>query len=229
MSREKELIIAIDGPSGAGKSTVGRLLAERMGYLYLDTGAMYRAVAYQAGTEGIDPEDEAALKGMMDRMEIELKRVADEDRVLVNGTDISAEIRSEKTGMLASRVSAIPSVREELVEMQRRLGERGGVVMEGRDIGTVVFPDADLKIYLDASPEERAKRRVLQLKEKGVSVDRAKTEADIRKRDHDDSTRKIAPLRKAGNAVVIDSDGLDTLQVVDRIMVHAEARRGSGR
>lgn len=221
MSRVKGLIIAIDGPSGAGKSTVSRLLADRMGYLYLDTGAMYRAVAYRAGAEGIVPEDEASLKALMERMEIELKRVAGEDRVLVNGTDISAEIRSEETGMLASRISAIPAVRDKLVEMQRKLGEQGGVVMEGRDIGTVVFPEADLKVYLDASPGERARRRVQQLMEKGEHVDRKKTEADIRKRDHDDSTRNIAPLRKAENAVVIDSDGLAAMQVVDRIQVHA--------
>lgn len=221
MSRVKGLIIAIDGPSGAGKSTVSRLLADRMGYLYLDTGAMYRAVAYRAGAEGIVPEDEASLKALMERMEIELKRVAGEDRVLVNGTDISAEIRSEETGMLASRISAIPAVRDKLVEMQRKLGEQGGVVMEGRDIGTVVFPEADLKVYLDASPGERARRRVQQLMEKGEHVDRKKTEADIRKRDHDDSTRNIAPLRKAENAVVIDSDGLAAMQVVDRIQIHA--------
>src|SRR3990172_10646500 len=163
MVKKKGLVIAIDGPSGAGKSTVARRLAKRLGYTYIDTGAMYRAIGWKAKQEGIDPANETALAGLCGRIQVLLTNDSDDPRIAVDGIDVSEAIRTPEMGMMASAVSKSPAVRARLLSLQRDLGARGGVVMDGRDIGTVVFPDAEVKFYLDASPEERGRRRYREL------------------------------------------------------------------
>jgi len=171
---KKGPVIAIDGPSGAGKSTIAKLLAQRLGYTYIDTGAMYRAIGWKAKRDGVDPADEGALAGLCAGTEVTIRHDADtHQRVLVNGIDVTDEIRTPEMGMLASTVSRSPAVRARLLTLQRMLGKEGGVVMDGRDIGTVIFPHAEVKFYLDASAEERGRRRWQELKEKGMDVDRA--------------------------------------------------------
>ncbi len=208
------MVIAIDGPSGAGKSTVARQLAQRLDFTYIDTGAMYRAVGWKAKQEGIDLSDEAALAALCGRTEVSLRHDQTGQRVLVDGRDVSAEIRTPEMGMLASAVSRSPAVRERLLVLQRKLGERGGVVMDGRDIGTVVFPCAEVKFYLDASAEERGKRRYAELRAGGQEVDLAAITAEIRERDRQDSTRAIAPLRRAADALYLDSSAMTIEEVV---------------
>ena len=215
---KKGLVVAIDGPSGAGKSTIARMLAQRLGYIYIDTGAMYRAIGWKAKRERIDPADEAALAGLCSRTEVSIKKDNSDPRFYVDGLDVSGEIRTPEMGMMASAVSRSPAVRSRLLELQRELGRQGGVVMDGRDIGTVVFPDAQVKFYLDASPEERGKRRYLELKEKGMAVNLARITSEIRERDHQDSMRAIAPLKKADDAVLIDATSLSIQQVLDRML-----------
>ena len=177
--KKNGLVIAIDGPSGAGKSTAARILAERLGYLYIDTGAMYRAIGWKAKREGIDPDDEAKLEDLCGRTEVTIKMDNSDLRFFVNGFDVTGEIRTPEMGMMASAVSKSPAVRARLLTLQRELGKGSGVVMDGRDIGTVVFPDADVKFYLDASAGERGKRRYLELKAKGMDVDRAQITKEI--------------------------------------------------
>ncbi len=217
MKKKNGLVIAIDGPSGAGKSTVARLLARRMGYIYIDTGAMYRSVGWKSKREGIDPGDEAALAGLCSRTEVTIKLDNSDPRFYVDGTDVTGEIRTAEMGMMASAVSRSPAVRTRLLVLQRELGRQGGVVMDGRDIGTVVFPDADVKFYLDASAEERGKRRYLELKAKGEGVELAQITREIRERDLQDSSRTIAPLKKADDALLIDSSNLTVDQVLERM------------
>ncbi len=210
-------IVTIDGPSGVGKSTVSRRVAAELGYTYLDTGAMYRAVAYGCSKAGVDTADSAAVTPLLDRMEIALlPPEPDEDdvRVLLNNEDISGAIRTSEMGMLASGVSALPVVRKKLTALQRNMGHKGRLVAEGRDTGTVVFPGAAWKFFLDAAPEERAGRRVEQLRAKGEQVDEQELLAQIIKRDRDDRERTIAPLCKADDAVVIDSSHLNVDEVV---------------
>jgi cytidylate kinase len=217
---EKKAVVTIDGPSGAGKSTISRRLAARLHYTFLDTGAMYRAVGFKVREAGLaldNEADRAALPALLDEIEIDLAPAAsadEETRVFVNGQEVSAAVRTAAMGMVASRVSAEPIVREKLTEMQRRLGAKGGVVAEGRDTGTVVFPQAEYKFYLDATPEERAHRRQLQLKEKGQEVEYGELLAQIIKRDHDDATRSLAPLKPAPDAVVVDASAMDIEEVV---------------
>jgi CMP/dCMP kinase len=226
MQNERQgLVIAIDGPSGAGKSTVARLLARRLGYTYIDTGALYRAVGWKAKQEGIDPADGAALDALCERIDVSLGHDSDGQRVFLNGQDISGEIRTPEMGMLASAVSMSPAVRARLLTLQRNLGERGGVVMDGRDIGTVVFPKADVKIFLDAGAEERGRRRYRELRDKGMPVDLATITAEIRARDQQDSSRKIAPLRPAPDAVTVDSSAMTIDEVVEA-MLAVIARKG---
>lgn len=208
------LVIAIDGPSAAGKSTIARLLAKRLGYVYIDTGAMYRAFGWKALKEGIDTKDESALAGLAGRTEIIIEKDNDNPRIYVDGRDVTDEIRTPEMGMAASDVSKSPAVRSRLLLLQRRLGERGGVVMDGRDIGTVVFPDADIKFYLDASAEERGRRRFLELKAKGLDVDLAEITRQIIERDEQDKSRALAPLRPAPDAVTIDSSSLSIEEVL---------------
>lgn len=220
--RADGLVIAIDGPSGAGKSTVAHLLAERLGYLQIDTGAMYRAVAYLMHQNGIDPDDLAAVERLCSRIDIRLDRSDGLQRVFANGQDVTARIRTPEMSLLTSRISALRPVREAMMQAQRRMGDRGGVVLEGRDIGTVVFPDADVKFFLSASAEERGRRRYLELVAKGEQVTLADTIQAVISRDLQDSQRDLAPLRMAGDAIAVDSSGrsidevLETMETVCR-------------
>ena len=220
----KGLVIAIDGPSGAGKSTVAKLLARRMDYTYIDTGAMYRAIGWQAKQDGIDTSSERSLTDLCRRMDVTITHDGDGQRVLVNGRDVSGEIRTPEMGMLASAVSRSPAVRAHLLTLQRKLGAQGGVVMDGRDIGTVVFPDADVKFFLDASAEERGRRRYVELKEKGMDVDLATITEEIRVRDQQDSTRALAPLRQAPDALYVDSSDLALDAVVRTLLAQIEKK-----
>jgi CMP/dCMP kinase len=212
-------IVTIDGPSGSGKGTISRAIAKRIGWHLLDSGALYRLVALAGLRAGLAPEDEqghARLAGAMDvSFEVDDRN---EERVVLEGQDVTAEIRSETAGQGASRVAAWPVVRSALLERQRAFAEPPGLVADGRDMGTVVFPQADLKIFLTASPEERAQRRYKQLKDKGSGVSLAALSREITERDLRDSTRTVAPLKPAPDARVIDSTGLSIEAVVNRIL-----------
>jgi cytidylate kinase len=217
-NRADGLVIAIDGPSGAGKSTVAHLLAERLGYLQIDTGAMYRAVAYLMHQGEIDPDDPAEVERLCSTVDIRLERWNGLQRVLANGQDVTARIRTPEMSLLTSRISALRPVREAMMQAQRRMGARGGVVLEGRDIGTVVFPDADVKFFLSASAEERGRRRYLELVAKGEQVTLEDTIQAVASRDLQDSQRDLAPLRMAGDAIAIDSSGRTIDEVLDSMV-----------
>lgn len=224
----KNLIIAIDGPSGVGKSTLSKVLSHELGYLNLDTGAMYRTVALAASRLGIDANDHTALRQLCDDIVIEFSRNNGEERVLLNGDDVSSEIRSPQISLLTAEVAACPDVRHAMVARQRELGAGGGVVLEGRDIGTVVFPQADVKFFLKASSEVRGQRRFLELQSKGADVDLARTIAEVEARDMADTNRTTSPLMQAEDAVVIDTTELDIPQVLERMFaVIADRRRSS--
>ncbi len=213
-------IITIDGPAGVGKSTISRKVAARYGFTYLDTGAMYRAVAWYLVKHGIPSDDIPAVESVLDRITITLLPAEQEDGdvgVVLNGEDISAQIRTPAISMVASTVSALPAVREKLTAMQRQIGAQGRVVAEGRDTGTVVFPQASHKFYLDATPEARAGRRALQLRERGETVDEAQLLEMTIARDRQDSEREVAPLKKAEDAVLIDTTRLDADQVFEAL------------
>lgn len=216
--RERKLIVAIDGPAGAGKSTVAKRLAKELGYTYMDTGAMYRAFAWKVMEEGIDPGDEKELGGILRDISIELVERDGRPGVFLNGIDVTVRIRTPELSQMASRVSTSKIVREKMVELQRVMGSQGGVVAEGRDIGTVVFPQADVKIYLDASSRERARRRFEELRSQGGRVTMEETLAETEERDRRDKGRAVAPLRRAEDAVVIDSTNSGADRVVERIM-----------
>lgn len=216
--RPDGLVIAIDGPSGAGKSTVAHLLAERLGYLQIDTGAMYRAVAWLLDQAGIDPDDLEAVKRLCSTVDIRLERQAGLQRVIANGQDVSALIRTPEMSLMTSRVSALRPVREAMMQAQRRMGARGGVVLEGRDIGTVVFPDADVKFFLSASAEERGRRRYLELAARGQQVTLEETVRAVAERDLQDSQRDLAPLRMAADAIAVDSSGRSVDEVLDSMV-----------
>lgn len=220
-------IIAIDGPSGVGKSTLSKLLASELGFVNLDTGAMYRAVALAAARYGIDPEDAAALGRLADSIVIDFVRNSGHERVLLDGEDVSAAIRTPEISLLTSKVSACPAVREALVRRQRELCSRGGFVLEGRDIGTVVFPDADVKFFLVASAEERGRRRFLELQAKGASVDLARTIAEVEARDTADSQRDHSPLSKAADAVALDTTASSIDQVLAAMLQVIRSRQSS--
>ncbi len=222
--REK-FIIAIDGPSGAGKSTASKLLAKRLGYIYVDTGALYRAIAWKVKEKNIDSKDEAQLEDMCNKTDIKIRVVDSEQRVYVDGIDVSSYIRTPEIGMMSSKVSSVPCVRKRLLELQRQFGKEGGAVIEGRDIGTVVFPDAEVKFFLNASVEERGRRRYIELKGKGHDVNLEDTIEDIKKRDYNDSKRDIAPLCVAADAIVIDSTGLDAEGVVKKMLDEIKKRQ----
>ncbi|MDH3359510.1 MAG: (d)CMP kinase [Desulfobulbaceae bacterium] len=207
-------IITIDGPSGGGKSTVSQMLATRLNYTYLDTGAMYRAVGIKIVRSGIDENNENDLNQLLTNIDLRLTTDASGTRVYVDGDDVSEAIRTAEMGMVASRVSAIPAVRRTLTDLQQKIGKQGKIVAEGRDMGTVVFPNAPHKFYLDATPEERANRRHLQLIEKGDSSNYDELLQQIIKRDRDDSSRDLAPLKPATDAIIIDSSSIDAEAVV---------------
>ena len=223
MSRPRP-VIAIDGPAGVGKSTTSRELARRLGYTLVDTGALYRGVALAARERGVSWDDEAAVVAICPQ--IDLGFVSQEDgtpRLLLDGVDRGDDIRTPEMSSGASQVSAYPGVRRALLGIQRALGAEGGVVLEGRDIGTVVFPDAEVKLFLTASAEERARRRVKDLESRGISVDHDELLAQIRARDEADSTRAIAPLRPAEDAVILDSTSLDMEAVIQHVLELVES------
>jgi len=205
---EKGLIIAIDGPAASGKSTTAQLLAKKLGYLYIDTGAMYRACALKAKKMGIDINDEESIRNLLDFIDIQIENDNSKNRILLDGEDVSEDIRADDISSLASAISAIPAVRYKMVELQRKMGEKGSVILDGRDIGTFVFPDAEVKFFLTASPEIRAKRRWLELQQKGIDKDFSEVLADLVKRDNNDSQRALAPLKKAEDAIEIDTSNM---------------------
>ncbi len=216
----KHRSIAIDGPSGAGKSTLARSLAEALGYLYVDTGAIYRTVGLAACRAGVDPEDGAAVTNLLPGLEIDMGYGADGvQRMYLNGEDVSQAIRQHEISRWASCVSALPQVRAFLLDRQRRLAEEHDVVMDGRDIGTVVLPWADVKIFLTASPEARARRRWLELSQRGEQTDYETVLKDVLSRDEQDTSRAAAPLRQAEDAVLADTTQLDLKQSLD-LLVH---------
>ena len=210
-------VVTIDGPAGAGKSTISRLLAERLSFIYLDTGALYRAMAYDLTRKGYSG-NEKELSNLCRNIRVELQDLAGRLHVLVNGEDVTQKIRTEEIGLLASRISAVPVVRQILLSVQRDIAATGGVVAEGRDMGTVVFPDAEIKFFLDASVKERAGRRYRELCERGESTSLLDVESDILVRDRQDSERPIAPLIASPDAVRIDSTDKTISQVVDIMM-----------
>ena len=213
----KKLLITIDGPAGAGKTTVSRTLADRLGYRYIDTGALYRAVAYEVKSRGVNPKSETELADLCRRLQLGFKTGAKGLRLYSGATDISDRIRTPEISMLASSVSAIAVVREYLLDVQRDIGRHKEAVFEGRDMGTVVFPAADVKFFLSASLTTRALRRYEELKSQSdQSLDTV--EKDMQRRDTNDSTRSLAPLKPAGDAIVIDSTDLSVEEVVDQMM-----------
>jgi cytidylate kinase len=220
-----EPVVAIDGPAGAGKSTAARRLAAELGYVLVDTGALYRAVALAAREKGVDWDDGAQLGEVTRSLQLSFQPGEQgRPRVFVEGRDRSDDIRTPVISRGASNVSKHPEVREALLGIQRELGSSGGVVLEGRDIGTVVFPDAEVKVFLTASAEERARRRVDELQQRGTDVGYEDTLSDIRARDAQDSARPVAPLRQADDAVVLDTSQLDADEVVARLVDIVQAR-----
>jgi len=197
--------VAIDGPAGAGKSSVSRAVAARLGYIYVDTGALYRTVALSLINEKIDTSDESAVQGHLSGISVDISYVGDEQRVFLNGNDVSELIRSPEVSMGASKASALPCVRRFLFDKQRDLAVKNNVVMDGRDIGTVVLPEAQVKIYLTATAEERARRRMKEMLEKGQEADFNSVLEDIKKRDNNDMNRPISPLKKADDAILVDT------------------------
>lgn len=225
MKNNTQKVVTIDGPSGVGKSTVSRRVAASLSFTYLDTGAMYRAVGYTLQKSNVDLVDESAVQHCLDMISLQLLPAAtenDEVRVILNEEDISLAIRSQEMSMMASKVSAIPAVREKLTRMQQEIGEKGSIVAEGRDTGTVVFPAASWKFYLDADPEERMRRRAAQLRLAGKEVDEDELLQMIIKRDHDDQSRSIAPLCKADDAVTVDTSRLTIDEVVQVMLSRIE-------
>ena len=219
------MVIAIDGPSGAGKSTVAKRLAERLGFIYIDTGAMYRAVALWALRQKVDPGDMHRVEQLAIAARIELAP----GRIWLNGEEVTEAIRTPEVSSGASKVAVIPGVRRAMVAKQRDMGERSSVVMEGRDIGTVVFPDADIKVYLDAMPQERVRRRLAEGRAKGEQISAEALAAQMQERDQRDSTRADAPLSQAPDAEYLDSTALDISEVEEAILKMVRARVTNGK
>ena len=218
--------IAIDGPAGAGKSTLARKLAEQLGYIYVDTGAIYRTVALKALWEKVDPADPAQVVPLLEGLEIHMGYEDGVQKMYLEGEDVSGAIRRHKVSGAASQVSAIPAVRDFLLEMQRRAAAEHDVIMDGRDIGTVVLPNADVKIFLTAAPEARARRRLLELEQRGETADFDTILRDIKERDYQDEHRPIAPLKQAADAVLLDTTDLDLGQSMSRLLALVKEKIG---
>jgi CMP/dCMP kinase len=219
--RRREPVVTIDGPAGAGKSSAARELARRLGFRLIDTGAMYRALAWAVRDAGLPPAESPALLALLERTRVELAG----ERVLVDGRDVTAEIRTPAIGELTSTLSALKPVRDKLTPMQRAMAEAGGAVLEGRDTGSVVCPDAEVKFYLDADPEARARRRREELAARGVAVDLAAVRDEVARRDRQDTERALAPTVRPDGAVLIDSTDLDAEAVVQRLVDEVERIR----
>lgn len=216
---KKKISIALDGPAGAGKSTIARLLAKETGFQYVDTGAIYRTVGYYMDLMGIGPKDVDGITRLIDEVNLKITYTPEgEQHMILNGRDVSGEIRTPEMGQIASLISAQKVVRDFLLEMQRQVARENNVIMDGRDIGTVVLPNADLKIFLTASAEVRAARRMKDFEEKGITEAYSKVLAEIQQRDYQDMHRAVAPLKQAGDAVLLDTSDLDIPGVVSRIM-----------
>lgn len=218
--------VAIDGPAGAGKSTLARRLAAELGYIYVDTGAMYRAIGLYALRAGKDPKDNAAVDALLPEIELQLASIAGEQHIYLKDEDVSTAIRTEAAGMAASAVGANPAVRAFLLELQRSMAKKQDVLMDGRDIGTVVLPDAEVKVFLTASAEERARRRMLELEERGTPEPYAAILRAIQERDWNDTHRDAAPLRQAEDAVLLDTTALDFVQSEDALLHIIRERTG---
>lgn len=216
--------IAIDGPAGAGKSTVARITAEKLGYVYIDTGAMYRALGLYFTDSGISPDDEISVENDLSKAEVGIQMIGGEQHVFLNGRDVNDRIRSEEAGMAASKISTYGPVRKKLVERQQEIAGSINVVMDGRDIGTVVLPEAPLKVFLTAGTRVRAERRMLDLEKRGQKADLAEIEKDIIARDEQDMNRTESPLKQAEDAVLIDSSDMTADEVVSRILSLAHER-----
>ncbi len=212
--------VAIDGPAGAGKSTIAKLVAKEKGYIYVDTGAMYRALAIHFLKKGVAPENTGDVINACRDADVSIRYESGVQQVYLNGANVTGELRTEEVGNMASRTSAIPEVREKLLELQRTLARENDVIMDGRDIGTNILPDADVKIYLTASVETRAKRRYNELKEKGEDCDLEQIAQDIKERDERDMNRDTAPLKKAEDAILVDSSDMTIPEVVSEICSH---------
>lgn len=217
--------IALDGPSGAGKSTVAKSLAKRLGIIYVDTGALYRTVGLYVRNKGVDKDDNPNIISCLDEIKLDMQFIDGEQIITLNGDKIGQEIRTGEIAMYASRVSAIPEVRAFLLETQRKIARENDVVMDGRDIGTVIIPDAEVKIFMVASPEARAKRRYLELQAKGESCTLESVLADIIERDTNDSTRKTAPAVPAADAIHLDNSDLDIEQTVEKVIEIIESKK----
>ena len=216
--KQKIRALAIDGPAGAGKSTIARAVSRELGWIYVDTGAMFRAVALFFLREGISADDAGGIRERIGGVNVTLGHENGEQQVFLNGENVTGLIRTEEVGNMASACSVYPEVRQKLLELQRSLAEQQPVVMDGRDIGTVVLPDADTKVYLTASVEVRARRRFLELMEKGAACDIAEIEKDIRERDWRDMHRETAPLKQAEDAVLVDSSDMTAAEVTEQIL-----------
>lgn len=215
---DKKLIVAIDGPAGSGKSTVTHLLARKLGYVHIDTGALYRAIALKAQEQKVRLDDAQALGGIARDAKLEFQWLNDDrNHVFLDSRNVSSLIRTPEISMAASKISAFPEVREALLDLQRQLGVQGGVVLEGRDIGTVVFPNAHVKFFLTASVESRARRRMVELEEKGVYLDFEEVKNQVVERDRGDMERKVAPLKKAADAIEVDTTNMTVEQVVNHL------------
>jgi CMP/dCMP kinase len=215
---QKKMIITIDGPAGAGKSTVSKMLASKLGYIYLDTGSLYRALAYKALKNKIILDDMEAIDSLCSNISMVLKNIDGQMKVYVDGEDVGDKIRTEEIGLTASKISAFAIVRQRLLQLQREAGAQGGIVTEGRDMGSVVFPYADYKFYLDADVEERIKRRHKELLGKVNSSEFQSIQRDMKARDKQDSNREIAPLKPTSSSIIIDSTKLSVLEVVEKII-----------